>query len=78
MSQFSLLDTKIECKNEGQQIQWIKMQNAGTVTPTKQNTLLQEKNQTAILNKNHIQNNVTSSVNIYILILNQKHYAYFS
>jgi len=68
VNQFPFLGTKIECKNEGQQIQWIKMQNAGTITSTKQNTLLQEKNQTAILSKSHIQNNVTSSVNICINI----------
>ncbi|EZA57568.1 Sentrin-specific protease [Ooceraea biroi] len=55
-----------ECKNDGQQIQWIKMQNASTIAATKQNTLLQENNQTAILTKNHIQNNITSSPPVYV------------
>lgn len=47
------LATKTECKNEGQQAQWIKMQNA-----TKQT--LQEKNLTAVITKNNVQNNIAS------------------
>jgi len=52
--------TKTECTNEGQQMQLMKIQNANT-TIAKQNTLLQEKNQTAILTKSNIQNNITVS-----------------
>jgi len=51
--------TKTECTNEGQ-MQLMKIQNANT-TIAKQNTLLQEKNQTAILTKSNIQNNITVS-----------------
>ncbi|TGZ49294.1 Sentrin-specific protease [Temnothorax longispinosus] len=51
---------KAECKNEGQQMQLMKIQNANTTVITKQNTLLQEKKQTAILTRSNIQNNITS------------------
>ncbi|XP_018302904.1 uncharacterized protein [Mycetomoellerius zeteki] len=49
---------KTECKNEGQSVQFMKIQNANTSTVAKQNALL-EKNQTAILTKSNIQNNIT-------------------
>ncbi|KAG5307231.1 SENP7 protease, partial [Acromyrmex insinuator] len=49
---------KAECKNEGQSIQFMKIPNANTSTVVKQNALL-EKNQTAILTKSNIQNNIT-------------------
>ncbi|XP_012219904.1 uncharacterized protein [Linepithema humile] len=60
------IGAKTECKNEGQQVQWIKMQNANSTTSTKQSTLLQEKNQTAISTRSNIQNNITSpsSINV--------------
>ncbi|XP_036141062.1 uncharacterized protein LOC105830930 isoform X2 [Monomorium pharaonis] len=51
---------KTECKNEGQQMQVMKIQNPNTTIVTKQNTLLQEKNQTAILTRSNIQNNIAS------------------
>lgn len=54
-------------KNEGQQMQLMKIQNTNTTIVTKQNTLLQEKSQTAILTKNNIQNNITSPVSYYTL-----------
>lgn len=57
---------KAECKNEGQQMQFMKIQNTNTIV-TKQNTLLQEKNQTAILTRSNIQNNITSPVSYYTL-----------
>lgn len=56
--------TKVECKNEGQQVQWIKMQNAATTT---KQTLLQEKNLTATGTKNNIQNNTPVSSRIGII-----------
>ncbi|XP_018366167.1 PREDICTED: uncharacterized protein LOC108763222 isoform X4 [Trachymyrmex cornetzi] len=49
---------KAECKNEGQSVQYMKIPNANTSTIAKQNALL-EKNQTAILTKSNIQNNIT-------------------
>lgn len=58
---------KAECKNEGQQMQLMKIQNTNTTIVAKQNTLLQEKNQTAILTRNNIQNNITSPVSYYTL-----------
>ncbi|XP_071581217.1 uncharacterized protein [Temnothorax nylanderi] len=60
MSIASNTSIKAECKNEGQQIQLMKIQNANTTVITKQNTLLQEKKQTAILTRSNIQNNITS------------------
>lgn len=51
---------KAECKNEGQSVQFMKIPNANTSTVAKQNALL-EKNQTAILTKSNIQNNITVS-----------------
>ncbi|XP_025163785.1 uncharacterized protein LOC105182689 isoform X2 [Harpegnathos saltator] len=54
------IGTKTESKtNEGGQIQWRKLQDVNTTTPTKQNTL-QEKNQTPIVSKSIVQNNVAS------------------
>ncbi|XP_072750156.1 uncharacterized protein [Anoplolepis gracilipes] len=55
--------TKVECKNEGQQVQWLKMQNAAT---TAKHSLLQEKNLTAVITKNNVQNNTTSSPPLYV------------
>ncbi|CAL1674391.1 unnamed protein product [Lasius platythorax] len=55
--------TKTECKNEGQQVQWIKMQNVATTT---KQTLLQEKNLTAVITKNNVQNNVASPPPLYV------------
>lgn len=43
-------------------MQLMKIQNANATIVTKQNTLLQEKNQTAILTRSNIQNNITSPV----------------
>ncbi|XP_025989146.1 uncharacterized protein LOC105193209 isoform X3 [Solenopsis invicta] len=57
---------KTECKNEGQQIQFMKIQNPNTTIVTKQNTLLQEKNQTAILTRNNLQNNIASPSPLHI------------
>lgn len=47
-------------------MQWMKMQDNNTTRVTKQNTqkLLQERNQTTILAKNQLQDNITSSVNL--------------
>ncbi|XP_011631463.1 uncharacterized protein LOC105423416 isoform X3 [Pogonomyrmex barbatus] len=56
---------KTECKTEGQQIQFMKIQNVNTTIATKQNTL-QEKNQTAVLTRNNIQNNITSPAPVYV------------
>ncbi|XP_032669782.1 uncharacterized protein LOC116843458 isoform X2 [Odontomachus brunneus] len=57
---------KTENKTEGRQIQWIKVQDASTTTATKQNTLLQEKNQTIIVTKSTAQNNITPISPIYV------------
>lgn len=56
--------TFVDCNNDGQQIQWIKMQeNSISVNPvSKQSALMLEKTQTANLNEN--QNNTSSQVNI--------------
>jgi len=48
------------------------VQNANSTTSTKQNTLLQEKNQTAISTKSNIQNNITSVSLCVIIIFRQK------
>lgn len=56
---------KTECKNEGQQVQWIKMQNVATTTKQ----TLQEKTVTAVITRNNIQNNIASSVSLYIGII---------
>ncbi|KAL6436026.1 hypothetical protein ACFW04_005678 [Cataglyphis niger] len=55
--------TKVECKNDGQQAQWIKMQNVATTT---KQTLLQEKNLTAVITRNNVQNNIASPPPLYI------------
>lgn len=63
---FSYLGSKtfIGCNNDGQQIQWIKMQensiNVNAVS--KQNALISEKIQTGNLNEN--QNNTSSQVSV--------------
>lgn len=63
---FSYLGSKtfIGCNNDGQQIQWIKMQensiNVNAVS--KQNALISEKIQTGNLNEN--QNNSSSQVSV--------------
>ncbi|XP_047354219.1 uncharacterized protein LOC124950862 isoform X3 [Vespa velutina] len=51
----------VECNNDNQQIQWVKMQenSINVDAVSKQNTLLPEKSQTAILNKSQPQNNIT-------------------
>ncbi|XP_029162560.1 sentrin-specific protease 7-like isoform X6 [Nylanderia fulva] len=54
--------TKAECKNEGQQVQWVKMQNVATTTKQ----TLQEKNLTAVITKSNIQNNIATSPPLYI------------
>lgn len=63
---FSYLGSKtfIGCNNDGQQIQWIKMQeNSISVNAvSKQGALISEKTQTANLNEN--QNNTSSQVSI--------------
>ncbi|XP_043497008.1 uncharacterized protein LOC122520800 isoform X2 [Polistes fuscatus] len=53
----------VECSNDNQQIQWVKMQenSINVDAVSKQNTLLSEKNQTAILNKGQTQNNIAIS-----------------
>ncbi|XP_011883606.1 PREDICTED: uncharacterized protein LOC105570772 isoform X2 [Vollenhovia emeryi] len=56
---------KAQCKNEGQQMQLMKIQNANTIV-TKQSTLLQERNQTAIFTRSNIQNNITSGSPLYV------------
>ncbi|XP_025270325.1 uncharacterized protein LOC105249552 isoform X2 [Camponotus floridanus] len=53
--------TKTECNNEGQQVQWIKMQNATTTKQT-----LQEKDSTAVITKNNVQNNIASPPPLYV------------
>ncbi|XP_050444549.1 uncharacterized protein LOC126848050 isoform X2 [Cataglyphis hispanica] len=55
--------TKVECKNDAQQAQWVKMQNVATTT---KQTLLQEKNLTAVITRNNVQNNITLSPPLYI------------
>ncbi|XP_011707812.1 PREDICTED: uncharacterized protein LOC105462704 isoform X2 [Wasmannia auropunctata] len=65
MSIASNTGVKAECKNEGQQVQFMKIQNPNTII-AKQNTLLQEKNPTAILTRSNIQNNVTSPAPVYV------------
>lgn len=63
---FSYLGSKtfIGCNNDGQQIQWIKMQeNSINVNAiSKQNALISEKIQTGNLNEN--QNNTSSQVSV--------------
>ncbi|XP_014616796.1 PREDICTED: uncharacterized protein LOC106793974 isoform X2 [Polistes canadensis] len=53
----------VECSNDNQQIQWVKMQenSINVDAVSKQNTLLSEKSQTAILNKGQTQNNIAIS-----------------
>ncbi|XP_015187662.1 PREDICTED: uncharacterized protein LOC107072337 isoform X2 [Polistes dominula] len=53
----------VECSNDNQQIQWVKMQenSINVDAVSKQNTLFSEKSQTAILNKGQTQNNIAIS-----------------
>ena len=57
-------ETFLSCNNDGQQIQWIKMQeNSISVNAvSKQSTLISDKIQTANLNEN--QNNTSSQVSV--------------
>ncbi|KAL0121481.1 hypothetical protein PUN28_006770 [Cardiocondyla obscurior] len=58
---------KTECKNDGQQLQFMKIQSTpNTAIVAKQTTLLQEKNQTAILTRSNIQNNITAPPPLYV------------
>ncbi|XP_076676841.1 uncharacterized protein LOC143373447 isoform X2 [Andrena cerasifolii] len=66
----NIADTKgpkafVDCNNDGQQIQWIKMQeNSISVNPvSKQSALILEKTQTANLNEN--QNNTSSQTHLH-------------
>lgn len=68
---FCFPGTKAECKNEGQQAQWIKMQNVATTT---KQTLLQEKNLTAVITRNNVQNNIASPVSSYIEVIFRKNF----
>ncbi|KAI4483443.1 hypothetical protein M0802_013385 [Mischocyttarus mexicanus] len=53
----------VECGNDNQQIQWVKMQenSINVDAVSKQNILLPEKSKTAILNKGQTQNNISIS-----------------
>ncbi|XP_043675797.1 uncharacterized protein LOC122632713 isoform X1 [Vespula pensylvanica] len=57
----------VECNNDNQQIQWMKMQenSVNIDAASKQNTLLPEKSQTAILNKSQPQNNITLPLTVH-------------
>lgn len=57
----------VECSNDSQQIQWVKMQeNSISIDAvSKQGTLLPEKTQTAILNKNQPQTNITIPLTVH-------------
>lgn len=66
--------TKAECKNEGQQAQWVKMQNAATTT---KQTLLQEKSLTAVITRNNVQNNIASTVSSCIEVIFRQNFNLF-
>ncbi|XP_018399292.1 PREDICTED: uncharacterized protein LOC108777009 isoform X1 [Cyphomyrmex costatus] len=55
---------KTECKNEGQSVSLVKRQSAN-ISIAKQHALL-DKNQTAVLTKSNIKNNITSSPSFYV------------
>ncbi|KAK2579020.1 hypothetical protein KPH14_002814 [Odynerus spinipes] len=57
----------VECSNDSQQIQWVKMQenSINIDAVSKQNTLISEKSQTAILNKNQPQTNITIPLTVH-------------